>query len=140
MALGTVTDIIAGESFTVDLLAAAVTAANGIPTSTAGVDMNVLRKLGAVPGSIRVLVVSTAGSGTMICKVKVWARFGVTWAVAKWLNAAADIAETSADAIQYSEEVTGLEAADRLFFEVFSIGGTNTAIIGYAAVGRGSGI
>jgi hypothetical protein len=141
MALGDKTDTIAGDSFVVELLAS-VTAANGIPSGTAGISTNDLRVKGKIPPRIRVGVRSTAGSGTMTVTLRVWQRSGTIWFRAKDLNAssaaphtAVAIAETSADAIQYSEDVDVIAGADRLFLEVVAIAGTATAVTGYAIVG-----
>ncbi len=141
MTLAAVTDTVANQSFVVELLASVI-AANGIPTTTAGISTNSLKILGKVPDKIRVGVASTAGSATMLVALRVWLRAGGIWFRAKDLNAssaaphtAVSIPETSADAIQYSEEVSGIAGADRLFLEVVSIGGTSTAVTGYAIVG-----
>jgi hypothetical protein len=142
MALEALTDTVAGESYVVELLASA-TAANGIPTGTAGIGVNTLKAYGPVPDKIRVAVKSTAGSGTMTVTLRVWGRAGATWYRLKDLNAssaaphtAVAIPETSADAIQYSEEVTGITGLDRLYLEIVAIAGTLTAVTGYAIVGR----
>lgn len=142
MALGDETNTLAGQSHVVELLASAI-AANGIPTTTAGIPVNQLRTyLGSVPDSIRVGVVSTAGSGTMTVTLRVWGRAGALWFRLKDLNAssaaphtAVAIPETSADAIQYSEVVDGVAGCDRLYLEIVAIAGTSTAVTGYAIVG-----
>jgi len=142
MALGTVTDTINGQSFIVELLASA-TVANGIPSgASAGIETNLLRVSNKLPDKIRVGVKSTAGSGTMTVTLRVWLRAGAIWFRAKDLNAssaapstAVAIAETSADAIQYSEEVCGISGADRIYLEIVAIAGTSTAVTGYAIVG-----
>lgn len=141
MALGDITNTIADESFIVELLAS-VTAANGIPTGTAGIDLSALRRIKKIPDKIRVGCVSTAGSGTMTVTLRVWGRAGALWWRLKDLNAssaaphtAVAIPETSADSIKYSEEVSGLTGCDRLFLEVVAIAGTATAVTGYAIVG-----
>jgi hypothetical protein len=140
MALGAKLDTIAGDSFTIELLASAA-ATNGIPTSTAGIDCNLLRCKGRIPDKIRVAVNSTAGSGTMTATLRLWGRAGAIWFRLKDLNAssaaphtAVAISETSADAIQYSEEVSGVSGCDRLYLEIVAIAGTLTAITGYAIV------
>lgn len=143
MALGTVTDTIVGESFVVELLASAI-AANGIPSgASAGIDASLLRKLGKMPDKIRVGVASTAGSAVMTVTLRLWGRAGAVWFRLKDLAAssaapatAVAIAETSADAIQYSEEVSGIAGCERLYLEIVAIAGTNTAVTGYAIVGR----
>ncbi len=142
MALAAVTDTVAGSSFAVELLASAI-AANGIPTTTAGIPTSLLcLGGGSVPDKIRVGVRSTAGTGTMTVTLRVWLRAAGFWFRAKDLHAssaapgaAVAIAETSADAIQYSEEVSGIACADRIYLEITVIAGTNTAVTGYALVG-----
>ncbi len=143
MALGTITDTIAGESFVVELLASA-TAANGIPSgATAGIDISLLRRNGSLSDKIRVGINSTAGSGTMTATMRVWGRAGAVWFRLKDLAAssaapqtAVAIAETSADSLKYSEEVSGINSCERLYLEIVAIAGTLTAITGYAIVGR----
>ena len=143
MALAAKTATIANDSFVIELLASAA-ATNGIPTTTAGISTDLLRKLSGmpVPDAIRVGVVSTAGSGTMTVTLRLWGRAGGLWFRLKDLNAssaaphtAVAIGETSADAIQYSEEVGGIAGCDRLYLEILAIAGTLTAVTGYAIVG-----
>lgn len=136
MALGAKTDTIAGDSFAIEILAS-VTAANGAPASaSAGVEMNALRINGEMPTSIRVGFRSTAGSATMTVAGRVWLYMGGAWSVAATLNGGSNIAETSADAIAYSEAVSVVQGAARIFLEVTAIAGTSTAVTGYAYVGR----
>jgi hypothetical protein len=142
MALGAKVDTIAGESFTIEMLASA-TAANGIPSgASAGIETNLLRVRGKVLDKIRCGVASTAGSGTMTVTLRVWGRAGAVWFRLKDLNAssaaphtAVAIPETSADSIQYTEEVSGVSGCDRLYLEIVAIAGTATAVTGYAIVG-----
>jgi hypothetical protein len=141
MALGAKVDTVAGDSFTIELLASAI-AANGIPTAAAGISTNDLRLKGKIQDKIRVGVASTAGSGTMTVTLRVWGKAGAVWFRLKDLNAssaaphtAVAISETSADAIQYSEIVDGVSGCDRLYLEITVIAGTNTAVTGYAIVG-----
>ena len=144
MALGTETVIAAGRAYVVELLASAI-AANGVPSSAAGISVNQLANFGAVPKPLRCAVKSTAGSGTMTVTILVWIRLGATigWIVARPFNASSSapqtavaIAETSADSIAYSEVVELTSAADRIYMEVVAIAGTSTAVTGYALVGR----
>lgn len=142
MALGAKVDTIAGESWTIELLASAI-AANGLPSAGAGIDCNDLRLSGKIPDKIRVGVNSTAGSGTMTVTLRVWGRAGGIWFRLKDLNAssaaphtAVAIPETSADSIKYSEIVEGVSGCDRLYLEIVAIAGTSTAVTGYAIVGR----
>ena len=145
MALADVTDIVAGQSYAVEILASA-TATNGLPSGTNGVDMNLLRTLGAIPDRLRIGIKSTAGSGTMTVTLRVWFRFGtIGWLVGKSIEAssatpqtAVAIAETTADAIAYTEVIQCPEAADRMYLEIVAIAGTATAVTGYAFVARNS--
>jgi hypothetical protein len=143
MALGDLTDTIAGESCVIELLASA-TAVNGIPTSTAGIDLNaVKRSLGKIPNSVRVAVRTTAGSDTMTVTLRVWGRAGALWFRLKDLNTssaaphtAVAIPENSTDSIKYSEVVEGVSVCDRLYLEIVAIAGTSTAVTGYGAFGK----
>ena len=142
MALGDVTSTIDNGPYIVELLASA-TAANGIPSgASAGISCDLIRRQAVQHDAIRVAIKSTAGSATMVVKCTVWLRAGAIWFVAKPLAASSaapqtpvDIAENSADALNYSEIVTGLGGADRIYLEIVSIGGTSPAITGYALVG-----
>jgi hypothetical protein len=143
MALGDITETVAGESCSVEILASAI-AANGIPSGTSGIDLSLVRRsIGRIPASIRVGVRSTAGSGTMTVTLRVWGRAGGVWFRLKDLNAASTaphtavaIPETGADSIQFSENVEGVGGCDRLYLEILAIAGTSTAVTGYAIVGR----
>lgn len=136
MALADVTTTIANESFVVELLASA-TATNGAPSgAAAGVDMNLLRVSGELPTAIRVGVKSTAGSGTMTVTLKLWLYAGGVWFVAQALNGGSAIAETGTDTINYSEAVSVVQGASRLYLEIAGIAGSSTAVTGYAIVGR----
>ena len=132
MGLGTETDIIFGESKQVEILASAV-ATNSAPSGTVGADLNLFRvnRGSPLPLSIRVGCVSTAGSGTMTVTLRVWLKTPAGWVVAKSLNSGSAIAETSADSLAYSEEVSLLPAT-RIYMEIVAIGGSSTAVTGYA--------
>ena len=143
MALGDVTVILADKAHAVEILASA-TAANGIPSGSSGIEANALRERNIAPGRIRIGVKSTAGSGTMTVTLRVWFRFGSTigWMVGKAIEAssatpqtAVAIAETTADAIAYTESVELPAAADRVYLEIVAIAGTSTAVTGFALVG-----
>jgi len=82
---------------------------------------------------IRCGAISTAGSGTMTVALKVWLKTPAGWMVAKALNSGSNIAETSADSIAYSEDVTVIPA-QRIYMEITGIAGTGTAVTGYAWV------
>lgn len=143
MALGDVTEIIANRALAVELLASA-TATNGLPSGSSGIDANLLRIRNQTPERIRIGIKSTAGSATMTVTLRVWYRFGSTigWMVGKAIEAssatpqtAVAIGETTADAIAYTESVEYPSAADRVYLEIVAIGGTSTAVTGYALVG-----
>jgi hypothetical protein len=142
MTLGAKVDTVANDSFTIELLAS-TDATNGAPSGAAGININDLRIGGRVPDKIRIGIKSTAGSGTMTVTLRLWARCGGDWLVHHSFAAsptapqtAVAIAETSADAIAYSEIVSGLGRASRVYLEVVAIAGTATAVTGYAIVGR----
>lgn len=134
MALGDVT-ILTPDASAVEILAAAA-AANGAPTGTAGVAMQDIRSLfGGLAKKLRLITLSTAGSGTMTATMRLWIRLGaIGWVVVHAMDHAADpftavaIAETGTDTIGYSELVEGLEAADRVYVEIVAIAGTSTAV------------
>lgn len=113
----------------------AVTAANGIPSgATAGVPLRgplctVDYDVGDVDALLAV-VKSTAGSGTMVAKVKIWGYVtgAACWVPLLFLNAGADIAEAGADNLAHSEIVRGVRECSRIYAEVVSIGGTATAV------------
>lgn len=138
MALESKVDTISGSSYTIELLASAI-AANGAPAlATAGISCNAI----GFKDKIRVGIKSTAGSGTMTVSARLWQYSGGVWFVAKPLAAdpsvpqtAGTIAETSADGIAWSEEVSGLAGAARIYLEIVAIAGTATAVTGYAIVG-----
>ena len=137
MALEAKVDTITGTSYTIELLASAI-AVNGIPSAAAGISTNTIQGR----DKIRVAVASTAGSGVMTVTLRLWGKAGGIWFRLKDLNAssaaphtAVAIPETSADAIQYSEEVAGVSGCDRLYLEIVAIAGTATAVTGYAIVG-----
>lgn len=114
---------------------AAVTAANGVPSTAAhGVPLRgpqclVDEDVGDVD-NLLVVVKSTAGSATMVAKVRIWGYVvgASAWVPLLYLNAGADIAEASADSLRHSEIVRGVRECARIFAEVVSIGGTATAV------------
>ncbi len=134
MALEDITTTLSGEGKVVELLSSAIVV-NGIPsTSTDGISTNSLHINGKRPSKIRVSVHSTAGAGAMTATMRLWLRAAGIWFVAKPLAAsrsapqtAVAIAETTADAISYSENVKGIDGADRLYLEIISIGGSAAA-------------
>ncbi len=134
MALADVTTTAENRAFIVELLASAI-AANGIPSgASAGISTALISTpLGYMPDSIAVGVKSTAGSATMSATVRPWIYAGAIWFALPALTA---LAETSADSIQQAERVSGIAGASRLYLEITAIGGTSTAITGFAIVGR----
>lgn len=91
-----------------------------------------------LPTSVVVDVYSTAGSATMTVTIKLW---GYSITSARWvplgtgadtgkgiINAGAAIGENASDVIQHSEVITNLFNFDRIYAEVFAIGGTSTAV------------
>lgn len=146
MALGDVTQIVAGQSWAVEILASAI-AANGAPSgASAGVSTEKLSGIapdrGQIPDDIRVAVKSTAGSGTMTVTLRVWFYSAGFWHAGKALNAssaaphtAVAIPETGTDTIGYSEPVSVVGGAERIYLEIVAIAGTSTAVTGYAIVG-----
>ena len=142
MAIGAVTGSETGVL--VEILASA-TAANNPPSgANAGIAMSTLRTHSPGLDTVRVAVASTAGSDTMTVTLRLWMYVGSTWFVAKALNAssaaphtAVAIPETGTDSIAYSEIVSGLKVATRLYLEIVAIAGTSTAVTGYAIVPQG---
>lgn len=134
MALGDETITIADEAFVIELLASA-TAVNGAPSgASAGISTGQLSKFGRVPDAVRIGIRSTAGQGTMTVTLRLWLYAGGAWFVAKALAAnstapqtAVAIGETGTDTISYTEEVTGISGAARIYLEVVGIAGTAAA-------------
>lgn len=136
MALLDITQIDSGV-VAIEALASAV-ATNGAPTGTAGIAAQAVRDLlGTMPSSLRVAIISTAGSGVMTATLRLWQRMGALgWVMAKALNAGSALAETSPDSINYSEDITTPNTADRFYLEITAIGGTLTAVKGLLVVAR----
>jgi hypothetical protein len=101
----------------VELLASA-TATNSPPSgASAGLDTNALRLDGRVPEEVSIVVVSTAGSGTMTMDLRIWGYDGVstTWVPLGTggdgtgvgskgsLNEGTQIGVTEANALQHAE-------------------------------------
>lgn len=79
---------------------------------------------------ITVLVHSTAGSGTLTASIRMWGYCAVA---ARWynlglLNGGTDIAESDTDALSHVETLDGMRRFIRLYAEIESLGGTNTAV------------
>lgn len=88
-----------------------------------------------------VLVRSTAGSGTMTATVTIWglhAELGV-WFKVKALNGGSAIAETSSDAINYAETVSGLRRFSRLYAEITTAGTSPTVSVYADPIRAGAG-
>ncbi len=67
---------------------------------------------------------------TMTATVSIWGYVSAAqmWFRHKALNAGNAIAETSADAINYAETVTGLRQYSRLYAEIVAVAGTGTTV------------
>ncbi len=130
-------------------LLTAATATNSAPTTAAaGSSLH----LGSNPGRPNegfslstlddcvLLMKSTAGSGTMTVTLKLWgycASPTAAWhplgthtvdASRGLLNEATAIGEVTADALSFSQVITGLRHFDRVYLEITAIGGTSTAV------------
>lgn len=106
-----------------------------VPTTVAhGVSIMDIAKYNT--GSLQ--VVSTAGSATMSCTIRLrgWSPDQAKWlplgpgtdALKGTINLEASMGETSANVIAHEETITGLRAFTRLDAEIVAIGGTDTAI------------
>lgn len=87
-------------------------------------------------------LVSTAGSATMTCTIRLWgyAADSAAWhpmgpqptggtdASRGEVNNATAIGEIASDVLSYSEVVRGFKHFDRVYAEIVAIGGTNTAV------------
>lgn len=75
------------------------------------------------------LVRTVNGSGTLTATVTIWGFAPATqvWYKVKTLNAGSAIAETTADAINYAETVTGLRRFSRLYSQL-ATGGTGPEV------------
>lgn len=136
MALGDITDN--GISKEIELLASA-TGTNSPPSgAAAGIAINDARLYGKNPDRARLIIYSTAGSGTMTATFRLWgySAAGSVWvpvgtgtgAAKGTVNAGAAIDETGTDAIRHSELVELWGHFDRLYLEITAIGGTATAV------------
>lgn len=80
------------------------------------------------PDLATLCIKSSAGSATMTGTFTLW---GYVTKAAAWfpvkVNGGSAIAETSADAINYTEAFTQLGHFDRLYLELSAVGGTATA-------------
>lgn len=154
MALGDITTI-ESNLRAIEVLASA-TATNSPPASaTAGVSIEAVRSAfgGAIPEILNVLVVSTAGSGTMDVTIKVWLMYGTLASLSNgaWapggtgtgstkgvINGGVAIDESGANIIRHQEPVFGLHQASRVYFEIVAINGTSTAVTGFLTCEHGS--
>ena len=145
MALGDVTQIVAGSLYKVELLASA-TGTNGAPSGgSAGIEANLLSGHGRIPSTISVEVVSTAGSGTMTVTCRLWGYDGTYWiplgnssdgTTKGVLNGGNAITECAADILRHAEPVNYPAFVRRLYLEITAIGGTSTAVTGFVVVAR----
>jgi hypothetical protein len=96
---------------------------------------------GNIPDHVSCLVLSSAGSGTMSCSVKLFG-YVADAAIADWfplgvgsvdanrglLNSGDSIGESEADKIRFSEAVNYIGHFDRVYAQVTAIAGSSTAI------------
>ena len=150
MALGDITSLGDGDTYQVEVLASRTTTNSPPSGASAGVDMNLFRRLGDLPGDVMAKIVSTAGSVTMTVGIRVWGYDGTYWlpyptgvigtgtdATRGMLNSGIAIGEAGADVIRYTEIIPYFPFFTRVYFEVTSIGGTNTAVTGFVVVRKG---
>jgi len=123
------------------------TATNGVPTAgdvTVGFPLYGIGRTGKshnVPadGVASLTAVSTAGSGTMTCQLRIWlwvdaitnwAPYGghATAASRGLINLANAIDEVDANLLSHTELISGLNNYKRIYAQVAAIGGTDTAI------------
>lgn len=124
----------------------AATATNSTPSgASAGVAIKDLVVRGVLPETATVLVVSTAGSGTMTSTLRLWGYHEVStaWvplgtgtdpATTGTLNAGTALAEDEANSLRHCEPVTNIATFDRLYLEIVAIGGTATALSAWLVV------
>lgn len=151
MAKGDISTI--GDWTAIELLAS-VTAANSPPSAeTHGLSTDQVKAAfgGKIPDDLSVLILSTAGSGTMTCTASLWAGSGVlggltsgwgkpglgaTSSVKGLINAGSTIDEVSADKIWHAEPVGYIAHFSRVYLEITAIAGTLTAVTGFLVGGR----
>jgi hypothetical protein len=141
MALGTVTT--SGDHITIELLASA-TATNSPPSgASAGLAVTAIADANqfGIPRNVSLILRSTAGSDTMTVSGRLWVYDGTAWSAPGtggdstkgMLNNGATIGETGSNTIRHVEPVDLLEHFQRLYLELVTIGGTDTAVTGYLA-------
>lgn len=140
MALGDITKV--GDQTRIELMAS-VTAANSPPSgASAGLSTDQIKAAfgGKIPDALTLQIASTAGSGTMVCTAVLWVYAsggwgrpgnGATSSVKGLINEGNSIDEVSANYINHMEEVRYLGHFERVYLEIATIGGTNTAVTGY---------
>jgi hypothetical protein len=102
---------------------AATAAPSGAPTTA--------QKLPGLCDAVTVLVSATCTAAeTMTATVKLWAYYpeAAAWDVFKSRNAGNAIAETSDDAINYAETVTGLDGATAIQVQLTAVAGAGAAV------------
>lgn len=150
MALGDVTESVP-DLVEIEALASA-TATNSPPAgASAGLAVDAIKSAlkGYVPGTMSLLIYSTAGSGTMTVTCRLW---GYVPGAAVWvplgpggdatkgvINEGQAIGETGTDTIRHMEPVDLPGHVARLYVEVTAIGGTATAVTGKLVARRQSG-
>lgn len=150
MAINDITSLFDGDTYQVEVLASA-TATNSPPSgAAAGVDMNLFRRFGDLPGDVMAKIVSTAGSAVMTVSIRVWGYDGTRWtpypigvigtgtdATRGMLNSGVAIGEAGADVLRYTEIIPYFPFFTRVYFEITAIGGTSTAVTGFIVVRKG---
>jgi hypothetical protein len=91
---------------------------------------------GMPAASSTLMIGSSAGSGTMVGTFTLW---GYLTASGQWypvaVNDGAALAETANDAIRFTERFPDLGHYDRLFLQLASVGGTDTAFEAWLVTG-----
>lgn len=158
MAIGDVTTIAGSDTLIAIEVLASETAVNSPPANaTAGIAVRDIISAfgGQMPQDLSLVVVSTAGSGTMTVTIRQWLMFGTLGSISAgaWcpagpggdatkgvINAGAAIGETGSNTIRHCEVVTFTAHASRLYFEITAIGGTGTAVTVFLVGRKGHGV
>lgn len=145
MAIGAITTI-EGDLTAIEILASAITTNNPPASLTAGVSVDVIKSAfgSIVPDDLSLVVLSTAGSGTMTVTLRLWGKWGTLAGLTSagaWtplgtgadstkgiINGGVAIGETGSNTIRHAEPVSLTAHMERLYVEITAIGGTDTAI------------
>jgi len=120
-------------------------ATNAAPSgASVGVEVQGLTIGGNIPDHCSCLVLSSGGSGTMSCSIKLfgyvadssiadWFPLGVASADSDrgLLNQGNSIGESEANKIRFSEQLNYIGHFDRVYAQVTALGGSSTAISVY---------